>query len=108
MHLELELAGASGPFQAGVLIRNRQGLEVAGTNTTIEQAPPPDNAARLRLDIRFPARFTRGAYTITVATQHLDGARIDWRDDALEFTILDRRPLAGVTPLDATLKWTIL
>lgn len=108
IHLEITLDPAPQPFQTGVLIRNRQGLEVAGTNTTIEESPAPTTGQPLRLDVRFPAHFTRGDYTITVATQHLSGARIDWRDDALEFSVLDRRPLAGLTPLDATFDWQLL
>jgi lipopolysaccharide transport system ATP-binding protein len=91
------------PFQFGLLIRNRQGIEIAGTNTRIEEHPlSSPRAGKLRVRYRFPCRFTRGDYTITLATQDLDGNRHDWRDDLLEFSVADRRDYAGSTVLDGS------
>ncbi|MBZ2184773.1 MAG: ABC transporter ATP-binding protein [Bryobacter sp.] len=96
------------PWQFGLLIRNRQGIEVAGTNTSIEAVELPSQPSSLQLTFTFPCRLTRGDYTLTLATQSLNGAPFDWRDDWLEFTITDRRDLAGTLRLDGTFEWKLL
>lgn len=109
--LEAEIAVHQAParFQFGLLIRNRQGVDVAGTNTQLEdielEAKVP---GRIRVAYSFSCRLTRGDYTITLATQDLDGARQDWRDDFLEFRVNDRRDFAGTSLLDGNFEWTIL
>jgi lipopolysaccharide transport system ATP-binding protein len=94
-------------FQFGILIRNRQGIDLAGTNTQIENTtldiPTPCD---IDLTTTFPCHFTTGDYTITLATQDLTGAPHDWRDDFLEFRVADRRPYAGNLWLNATFDWT--
>jgi len=96
-------------FQFGLLIRNRQGIDLAGTNTQIENCPlQVDGPVDIRICFKFPCPFTAGDYTITLATQDVDGARHDWRDDYLEFRVNDRRPYAGNQWLNGNFEWTKL
>lgn len=95
-----------GPFQFGLLIRNRQGIDVAGTNTQIENCTiSPTTPGNIRIRFQFPCHLTAGDYTITLATQSLDGGRHDWRDDLLEFRVADRRAFAGNVWLNGTFDW---
>jgi ABC-type polysaccharide/polyol phosphate transport system ATPase subunit len=95
-------------LQFGILIRNRQGIEIAGTNNTIEHTPigPFPERGRARLRVAFPCRFTRGEYSITLAVQGPNGEAFDWRDDCLAFQVTDPRDYAGSVALDATFEWT--
>jgi lipopolysaccharide transport system ATP-binding protein len=99
-------AGVDGPI-AGILIRNRLGIDVFGTNTRVEGLDLGSFRAGeiLEVDFRFDCLLTRQEYTLTVATQHPDGASQDWLDDVLEFTVIDARDVAGVTNLKAQVAW---
>ena len=68
----------------GMLIRNRLGIEVFGTNTKIEGIELGDFAQDDSVVVRFGFRcfLTRQEYTLTVASQHSTGASQDWLDDA--------------------------
>ena len=92
---------------AGLLIRNRLGIDVYGTNTRVENIPlgrfHPEEL--LELDIQFECWLVPQEYTITVAMQHADGASQDWLDDALSFTVAGARQLAGVVDLRARIDW---
>lgn len=92
---------------AGLLIRNRLGIDVCGTNTRVEQKElgsfrPGD---RLEVEFAFDCLLTRGEYTLTVAMQHWDGRSQDWRDDLLAFTVTDSRDLAGLADLRTAVAW---
>ncbi|MDX2267844.1 MAG: ABC transporter ATP-binding protein [Bryobacter sp.] len=91
-------------LQFGLLLRNRQGIEIAGTNTTVERQPlgPFTVGQAFQLRAGFPCPFTRGDYTITLALQDEHGAPLDWRDDCLSFSVIDPRDHAGHTVLDVT------
>jgi lipopolysaccharide transport system ATP-binding protein len=82
----------------GMLIRNRLGVEVFGTNTKIENVDlgsfAPGDCVTARF--RFRCFLTRQDYTLTVATQHDSGASQDWLDDAVKFTVIDERDTAGI------------
>jgi lipopolysaccharide transport system ATP-binding protein len=99
-------AGVDGPI-AGILIRNRLGIDVFGTNTRVEGLDLGSFRAGeiLEVDFRFDCLLTRQEYTLTAATQHPDGASQDWLDDVLEFTVIDARDVAGVTNLKAQVAW---
>ena len=43
---------------------------------------------------------------MTVAAQHWDGSSQDWLDDAVQFTVVDTRDVAGVADLRASITWT--
>jgi lipopolysaccharide transport system ATP-binding protein len=91
----------------GILIRNRIGMEIYGTNTRIEQVELGDFEAGevLDIDFQFECWLTPQHYTVTVATQYADGSSHDWLDDVLSFEVLSRRQAAGVTDLRAHIEW---
>jgi lipopolysaccharide transport system ATP-binding protein len=86
---------------AGILIRNRNGLDVFGTNTKVEGLWPGRVSAgdRLRFEFAFPCRLPRNEYTLTVASQHQDGRSQDWRDDLIRFSVANPREVAGLVDL---------
>lgn len=92
---------------AGMLIRNRLGIDVYGTNTRVEQISLGEFSPGdlLELDFVFDCWLSRHEYTLTVAMQHADGASQDWLDDALAFTVADPKEIAGVVDLQARIQW---
>ena len=91
----------------GLLIRNRIGMEVYGTNTRVEQVALGEFEAgdELDLEFRFECWLAPQQYTLTVATQNADGSSHDWLDDVLAFEVVDARALAGVVNLRAKVEW---
>lgn len=85
----------------GVLIRNRIGMDIYGTNTRIEQVDLGQygSGEALEVDFSFDAWLTPHQYTVTAATQYLDGSSHDWLDDVITFDVLSPRIAAGVTDL---------
>lgn len=92
---------------AGVLIRNRLGIDVFGTNTRIEGIDLGAVAAgeTFEVEFTFDCLLTRQDYTLTVATQYVEGYSQDWLDDALSFTVADSRDVAGLANFKTTVKW---
>ena len=92
----------------GMLIRTRNGLDVFGTNTSIENADIGPCAAgdEVAVEFRFECWLTPGEYTLTVATQYAQGYSHDWLDDVITFHVVDTRSLAGVANLHPTVKCT--
>ena len=90
----------------GLLIRNRLGLDVYGTNTRVEGAELGEFAAGESVTVRFhlECSLARQDYTLTVALQHENGQSQDWLDDCLTFTVTDSRDLAGVADLKARIE----
>ncbi|MCU0226807.1 MAG: ABC transporter ATP-binding protein [Bryobacterales bacterium] len=95
------LRAVDGPM-AGFLLRNRNGLDVFGTNTRVEGLPSTPAAAgeRRRFLFTFPCRLPRNEYTLTVASQYADGRSQDWRDDLLRFSVANTRAVAGLIDLE--------
>ena len=91
----------------GMLIRNRLGVDVYGTNTKVEKVELGNYAAGDVLEIRFAldCLLSRAEYTLTIATQHADGASQDWIDDALSFAVIDHRDTAGMIQLNTEIQW---
>jgi ABC-type polysaccharide/polyol phosphate transport system ATPase subunit len=91
----------------GLLIRNRLGMDVYGTNSRIEgiDLGKFQPGELLELDFTFECWLARHEYTLTVATQHSDGASQDWVDDAISFRVADPKDIAGVVDLRAELSW---
>jgi lipopolysaccharide transport system ATP-binding protein len=91
----------------GILIRNRIGMEIYGTNTRIEQVDLGafDAGEELDIDFQFECWLTPQQYTVTVATQYPDGSSHDWLDDVISFEVLSNRQAAGVTDLRARIEW---
>ncbi len=94
----------------GILIRNRLGIDVYGTNSRIEQTRLGRFEAgdTLEIDFHFDCLLTRQEYTLTVATQHSDGSSMDWLDDVLAFTVIEAKDLAGVANLKAAIDWRVM
>jgi lipopolysaccharide transport system ATP-binding protein len=93
----------------GILIRNRIGMEVYGTNTRLEQVDLGRFQAGeiLDVDFQFECWLAPQQYTLTVATQNPDGSSHDWLDDVLAFEVADPRALAGVANLQARVEWRV-
>jgi len=91
----------------GILIRNRIGMDVYGTNTRVEQIALGEFEAgdELELEFRFECWLAPQQYTLTAATQNADGSSHDWLDDVLAFEVVDARALAGVANLRAKVEW---
>jgi ABC-type polysaccharide/polyol phosphate transport system ATPase subunit len=93
----------------GILIRTRIGMDVYGTNTSLEHAHLGDFAAgdELEVDFHLESWLTPQTYTLTVATQNADGSSHDWLDDAIAFDVVDTRVAAGVANLRAKVEWRV-
>lgn len=91
----------------GVLVRNRYGMDVFGTNTRIENRKLGlfRKGERLQIEFRFECRLSQQDYTLTVATQHWDGSSQDWLDDVLSFRVVDERGASGVVNFDTDIRW---
>lgn len=109
IEIRAEFRQASDDPIVGILIRNRLGIEVFGTNTRIEGRELGSFRVGDRLDIAFSFTcfLTRQEYTLTVATQHKDGRSQDWLDDALQFTVVDDRDTAGLARFHTEIEWDV-
>jgi len=91
----------------GILIRNRLGIDVFGTNTRVEgkRLGGFRPGEILEAEFAFNCHFTRQEYTLTVATQNWDGTSQDWLDDVLGFSVVDTRDVAGVVNVRTSIAW---
>jgi hypothetical protein len=91
----------------GVLIRNRLGIDVFGTNTRIEGVELGRICAgeSFEVEFSFDCLLTRQDYTLTVATQYLEGFSQDWLDDAISFSVVDSRDVAGLANFKTKVEW---
>ena len=91
----------------GLLIRNRLGIDVFGTNTRIEGVDLGSIAAgeMFEVEFTFDCLLTRQDYTLTVATQHREGYSQDWLDDVLSFSVTDARDVAGFANFKTKVDW---
>jgi len=91
----------------GILVRNRLGIDVFGTNTRIEQQSfgtfEPGDV--LEVDFNVDCMLTRQEYTLTAATQYWDGSSQDWLDDVIAFSVVDQRDVAGFAHLKTNIEW---
>lgn len=106
VEITASFATATSAPMFGLLIRNRLGLDVYGTNTRIEGATLGEFEAGESVTVRFhlECALARQDYTLTVALQHEQGSSMDWLDDCLTFTVTDTRDLAGVADLKAQIE----
>lgn len=107
IRLQARFHSASREPVAGLLIRNRLGIDVYGTNTRVERVSLGEFAPGelLELDFSFECWLARHEYTLTVAMQHADGHSQDWLDDVVSFTVVDPKEIAGVVDLQARIEW---
>jgi lipopolysaccharide transport system ATP-binding protein len=87
----------------GIMIRNRVGLSVYGTNTELEQLKLGACMAGNTLELAFAfwCELCPGDYTLTVASHDPDGVWHDWLEHAVAFTVADARFTDGVANLHA-------
>jgi len=91
----------------GILIRNRLGIDVFGTNTRVEHVDPGHVRAgeTFEVEFGFDCLLTRQDYTLTVATQYPDGYSQDWLDDVISFSVVDARDVAGLASFHTRVNW---
>jgi Wzt-like putative exopolysaccharide export protein len=87
----------------GIMIRTRIGFEVYGTNTELENVRlgPVSAGDALRVVFQFRCDLCANEYTLTAASHDPDGVWHDWMEDAVAFSVTDRRYTAGVANLRA-------
>lgn len=92
----------------GILVRNRIGMEVYGTNTQVEKAELGEfgPGEELVVEFAFENRLTPQTYTLTAAVQNADGTSHDWLDDALAFEVVGGPERVGVVDLRSSVAWT--
>jgi lipopolysaccharide transport system ATP-binding protein len=91
----------------GVLIRNRLGIDVYGTNTRIEGVDLGNvgPGETFEVEFTFDCLLTRQDYTLTVATQYREGFSQDWMDDVIAFSVVDSRDVAGLANFKTRVNW---
>jgi ABC-type polysaccharide/polyol phosphate transport system ATPase subunit len=101
IRVQAEFTRAVSSPMAGILIRNRLGIDVFGTNTRVEGIALGDfqPGDRPEIDFHIDCLLARQDYTLTVAVQHAHGASMDWLDDVLTFTVTGDKDLAGLAAL---------
>ncbi len=97
---------ASNPV-IGILIRNRLGIDVFGTNTRLDGQETGLFAPGEEMEVvfRFDCLLTEQEYTLTVAAQHWDGSSQDWLDDVVSFRVLGSGGVAGLVNLGTEIEW---
>ncbi len=90
----------------GILIRNRIGMDIFGTNTRLERASLGDFEVGDEIEIEFEldCLLSRQEYTVTVAVQYWNGLSQDWLDDVLDFRVEDTKDIAGVLNLNTRVR----
>ncbi len=90
----------------GILIRNRIGMDIFGTNTRIERADLGDFEPGDEIEVEFEldCLLSRQEYTLTVAVQYWNGLSQDWLDDVLDFRVEDTKDVAGVLNLNTRVR----
>ncbi len=90
----------------GILIRNRIGMDIFGTNTRLERADLGDLESGEEIEVEFEldCLLSRQEYTVTVAVQYWNGLSQDWLDDVLDFRVEDTKDVAGVLNLNTRVR----
>lgn len=90
----------------GILIRNRIGMDVFGTNTRLERIELGDYGTGEEMEVEFEldCLLSRHEYTVTVAVQYWNGLSQDWLDDVIEFRVEDSKDVAGVLNLNTRVR----
>lgn len=93
----------------GILIRNRNGIDVFGINTRVagETIPSASAGSVLQCEFALVCRLPRNEYTLTAASQNPDGSSQDWRDDLLSFTVANPRDIAGLVELETDISYRL-
>jgi len=107
VRVRAEFARAVEDLVVGMLIRNRLGVDVFGTNTRLEGRSLGAFRAGEQVEVEFEFECLLGQheYTLTVATQHWDGSSQDWLDDVLSFRVMDPRGGTGTASFPTQVRW---
>lgn len=94
----------------GIMLRNRIGMEVYGTNTLLEKLAlgPRREGDTIRVSFAFTCDLCPQEYTLTVASHDPGGVWHDWLEDAVTFLVTDSRYAAGVANLRARVSLEVL
>jgi homopolymeric O-antigen transport system ATP-binding protein len=106
VRIQAEFRQAVSDPVVGILIRNRIGMDVFGTNTRLERAALGsfDAGEKIEIEFELDCLLSRQEYTLTVATQHWNGLSQDWLDDVLDFRVVDSKDVAGVLNLNTRVR----
>jgi lipopolysaccharide transport system ATP-binding protein len=87
----------------GIMIRNRLGVDIYGTNTNLENIKfgPCAPGEIVEVIYSFDCWLTPGEYTLTTATHTVEHISHDWLDDVLAFRVVDSRYTGGLANLHA-------
>src|ERR1700684_1702188 len=90
----------------GILIRNRIGMDIFGTNTRLERAELGnfERGEEIEVEFELDCLLSRQEYTLTVAVQYWNGLSQDWLDDLLDFRVEDTKDVAGVLNLNTRVR----
>jgi lipopolysaccharide transport system ATP-binding protein len=89
------------PEVAGILIRDRYGIELLGTNTALEgmEMPTLEEGETCYVDFQMNMPLQKGSYSVTAAVGHDPDRPVfyDWWDNACVFEVMppEDRKLAG-------------
>ncbi len=85
----------------GVMIRNRHGVEVFGTNTHLRAIPTGvfDSGQLARVAFDFPLHLGAGTYALSFAVHTADGQFFDYRVDALLIEVVGLPESVGLIHL---------
>jgi lipopolysaccharide transport system ATP-binding protein len=114
LRLRIAVEQALPEITAGIVIRDRMGNDIFGTNTFHCEAPRRDLAAgeRLCVDFRFDAlRLGSGSFSVTAALHAQDShveSNYDWWDRALVFEVVpgDGPMGVGVCNFPVQARWS--
>lgn len=87
----------------GMMLRNRMGVDLYGTNTELQGVPLGPFQPGDEWEVRFRLRcwLGGGEYSVTVAVHSVDGISGDWVDDAVFLKVLGTKASIGLLNLDA-------
>lgn len=87
----------------GIMVRNRMGLDLYGTNTELQDLPigPIGAGQEVEVNFRLNAWLGTGDYAVTVAIHTAEGVSCDWVDDAVFLKVLGSRKASGLMNLNA-------
>ena len=113
LRLDVKVVEAIPALVAGVLLRDRGGHIIWGTNTwhTKQQLNDMPAGAKVRFDLEFPCDLGPGSYSFSVALTRTDthvDSNYEWQDNVIVFDVinLDRTFFIGSAFLDARIDIT--
>ena len=89
----------------GLLIRNRHGIHVYGTNTELQQVRLGEvrGGEIIEVIFAFNCWLAQDSFSLTVAAHSPDGISYDWVDGAWFFNVVCEIPVEGITNLNASI-----